>query len=101
MEQLPGPGLRIVLFEVGEKGSVRQVLEARSVIRHDVQVSREVVGEVAVTVISLMLAGVVAEVGRGAITGHRALVDAGDGLEAAQRTAAKTLTCPLAPSHQC
>ena len=69
--------MRIVLVEVGEKGGVREVLETGRVVGHDVQVSWEIVSEVAIAVVSLMLAGVVAEVGRGAITGHRALVDPG------------------------
>ena len=64
---------------MGEKGGVREVLETGRVVCHDVQVSWDVVGKVAIAVVLLMLAGVVANVGSGAITGHHAHVDAGDG----------------------
>ncbi len=76
---MPSRGLRIALIEMGEKGSVREVLEARGIIRHDVELSWEVVGEVTVAVLPLVATGEVAQVGGGAIAGDRALVDAGDG----------------------
>lgn len=50
MQQLPGRSLRKVLFEVGEEGSVRQVLESRSIVGHDVVLSWEEVRYVAVAV---------------------------------------------------
>jgi len=49
--------LWIALFEVGEEGRVREVLEARGVIGHDVEVSWEEVCEVTVAVDPLMVAG--------------------------------------------
>ena len=67
MEQLPGCGLRIVLVEVGEKGSVRQVLQAGGIVGHDVGVSWEVGRFVAVAMEALVQACVVAQVGRRAI----------------------------------
>ena len=68
-----------MLVKVSKKSGVREVLEARRVICHNVQVSWEVVGEVAVAMFPLVSAGKVAEVGCGSITGHRALVDTRDG----------------------
>ncbi len=76
---MPGRGLRIALVEMGEEGSVREVLQARGIIRHDVEVSWEVVGEVTVAVLALVAAGEVAEEGGCAVAGDRALVDTGDG----------------------
>ena len=75
MAQLPGFVLRIVLFEMSEKGCVRQVLEARSVVGHDVERSREVAGGVAIAVFALVMAGVGAEVSRGFVARDRSLVN--------------------------
>ena len=54
VEQSPGFALRIVLFEVGEEGGIREMLETRGVVRHAVAVSWEVSREVAVAVGSLV-----------------------------------------------
>ncbi len=64
---------------MGEEGSVREVLQARGIIRHDVEVPWEVVGKVTVAMLALVAAGEVAEEGGGAVAGDRALVDTGDG----------------------
>ena len=61
MEQSPGHGLRISLFKVCKEGSVRQVLETGSVISHDVLVSWEEMGHVAVAVETLVVTGEAAE----------------------------------------
>jgi hypothetical protein len=47
--------LRISLLEVGEEQVVREVLEARGVIGHDVELSWEEVCEVAVAVEALVV----------------------------------------------
>ena len=63
MEQLPGFGLRIVLVEVREKGSVRKVLETRGIVAHTVQGSWDIAVDLAVTVKPLMSALVGTQVG--------------------------------------
>jgi hypothetical protein len=65
---------RIVLFKMREKFSVRQVLEARCVVRHDVDLSREEVGQQATPVASLVGTGPVAQAGGGSVGGHHAFV---------------------------
>ena len=60
MQELPRCGLRIVLFEVGEKRRVGDVLESRGIVSHDVVRSREVGCEVAVAMEALVGARVVA-----------------------------------------
>ena len=52
--------MRIVLLEVSEEGRVGEMLQARSVVSHDVHESWEILGTVAVAVGALMGAGVVA-----------------------------------------
>jgi len=66
MKQHPRLRLRIGLLEVLEESGVGEVLQARGVIRHDVGLSWEETSKVAVAVGSLVVAGVAAEVGRGA-----------------------------------
>ena len=61
-----------------EKRSVRQVLEPGGIVRHDIFGSREVVGRVAVAVLTLVQTGVVAEVGAGAVGGDGPFCHAGD-----------------------
>ena len=63
MPQHPGFVLRICLVEVEEKRGVRQLLEPGGVVRHDVERPWEVVGRVAVAVLTLVEASVVAQVG--------------------------------------
>ena len=48
MQELPGCGLRIVLFGVGEKRGVGEMLEARGIVSHDVVRSRQVGSKVEV-----------------------------------------------------
>ena len=57
--------MRIVLVEVSEKGSGGEVLQARSVVSHDIVFARQVADDGAVAVGSLMEAGQAAEVGAG------------------------------------
>ena len=54
MQELPRCGLRIVLFEVGEKGGVGEMLEARGIVSHDVVRPREVGSKVAVAMAALV-----------------------------------------------
>ena len=68
MEQTPRLGLRIALVEVRQEGGVREVLQARAVVRHDVQRSWEEEACVAVAVLALVSAGEVAEVHRGSFS---------------------------------
>ena len=55
--------MRILLHEVREESGVRQFLETRGVVGHDIQPSWEEVSSVAVAVLPLVVAGVVAEMG--------------------------------------
>ena len=71
--------MRIPLVEVGEKESVGEMLEARSVVGHDIGLAWEVEGGVVVAMIALVAAGPVAEVGGRAVGGDGAFADAGDG----------------------
>ena len=57
MHQAPRQRLLVVLLEVGKKGMVRQVLQARGVVGHDVGLPWDVLGDVAVTVVPLVIAG--------------------------------------------
>jgi hypothetical protein len=75
VQELPRSGLRIVLFEVGEKRMVGEVLESRGIVCHDVVRSWEVGGEVAVAVEALVGARVVAQEGCWPVTGHCPLAD--------------------------
>ena len=61
--------MRIMLVEVREQGSVSELLQARGVVSHDVDRSREVPAVVAVAVGPLVLAGVIAQVCGSAVTG--------------------------------
>lgn len=61
--------MRILLSEVVVKRRVGEVLEARGIVGHGVDRSWEVGDLVAVAVFSLVLAGDVAQVSGGAITG--------------------------------
>ena len=72
MKQPPGCCLWIVLVKVVEEGGVGQVLQARGIVGHDVGVSWEVGRFVAVAVEALVQAGVVAQIGGGAIRGDGA-----------------------------
>ena len=56
MTHEPWPWLRIVLFEIGEQFSVRQMLQVRGVVGHDIEVPREETGQVAVSVVALVSA---------------------------------------------
>ena len=64
---------------MGEKFGVSEVLEARGVVCDDVQRSRQVVGVVAIAVLTLVRALEVAEMGSGSFVGDRSLRHAGDG----------------------
>ena len=67
--------MRIVLVEVREQGSVSELLQARGIVSHNVDRSREVPAVVTVAVGPLMSAGVVAEVGGSAVAGDCAAGD--------------------------
>ena len=69
LEQLPGQGLRIVLFKVGKEFSVRKVLQSRRVVPHPVGVPVDEGGDVAVAMDLLVSAGVVAELSGGGDAG--------------------------------
>ncbi len=78
MEQPPRTFLRIVLIEMGEEGSVRQVLEARGIVPHSVGGPRQVGGDVAIAVLALVGALDVAEARAGPGLRHGSLGEAGD-----------------------
>jgi hypothetical protein len=61
---------------VVKEGAICEVLQARSVVRHDVGLSWEEVRQVAVAVLVLMGAGVVAKMCRWPVTSNSALGDA-------------------------
>ena len=71
--------MRIPLFEVSEKESVGEVLEARGVIRHDVGLARDVERHVVVAVAALVLTSPVAEIAGSPVAGDGSLADAGHG----------------------
>ena len=58
----PSLGLRIALYKVGQKRKVSQLLEARGVVRHDIDRARDVGHQVTVSMLALMKAPVVAQV---------------------------------------
>ena len=53
MDEFPGSRLWILCLEVGQKVSVREVLEARGIVRHDVLIPRQVCGHRAMAVVTL------------------------------------------------
>ena len=61
MVQDPGRWLRTQLFEVREEFSVRQVLQARAVVRHNVNFSWEEPRLEAIPVVTLVCAGQVTQ----------------------------------------
>ena len=71
--------MRILLFEVGEKEGVGEVLKAGGIIRHAVDLAWEVEGQVMVAVDPLVLTCPIAEVCSCPVGCHRALADPGDG----------------------
>ena len=72
MKKPPGLGLRIALVKVSEKGRVRQVLQARGSVSHDIGGSVDEEPGVTVAVLALVGALVVAEQGSGSFTGYSA-----------------------------
>ncbi len=68
-----------MLFKVGKKVSVRQMLHAGGVVTHDVNRSWEVEGDVAVAMGTLMGAGDVAQEGGRTVVGQGSFGDARDG----------------------
>ena len=66
-----------MLFEVGEECFVSEVLQAGCIVCHHVGHSWDEVAVVAVSVLPLVHAGEVAEVGGGPIRGHSAFVHPG------------------------
>ncbi len=68
MQELPRCVLRIVLFEVGEKRRVGEVLESGCIVSHDVVGSWEVGSKVAVAMEALVGAHKVAQEGGRAVT---------------------------------
>ena len=78
-EGIAGSRLRIVLFEVGEKGSVREVLEARGIVRHDIGTPWDEEVCLAVPVLPLVGTGVVAEVGSWPVGRDRSFQHSGQG----------------------
>ena len=71
--------LRIALFEMGEQLSVRQMLQTRGVVRHDIETSWEEASQVAVPVAALVSASHVAQASSGAFRCDGAFVDTRDG----------------------
>ena len=61
MKQCPTLGLWIVLFEVGKKGIISEMLKARGIVAHDVSLSWEILADVAVAVLTLVKASKAAE----------------------------------------
>ena len=70
--------MRIALCEVGQEGSVSEVLQAGRIIRHDIVDPGEESGEVAVAVETLVGAAVVAQERGRSIAGHCAFSDPRD-----------------------
>ena len=68
-----------MLFKVSEEGSVREVLQARGVVCHDVGTPWDEEVCRAVAVFSLVSTSVVAEKGRRPIGGDRSLQHSGQG----------------------
>ena len=68
-----------MLFEVGEEGSVREVLKAGGIVRHDVGTPWDEEVRLAVAVFSLVGTSVVAEKGRRPVGGDRSLQHSGQG----------------------
>ena len=68
-----------MLFEVSEESSVREVLQARGVVGHDVGTSWDEEVCLAVPVLPLVGTGIVAEVGRGPVGGDRSFQHPGQG----------------------
>lgn len=64
-----------MLFEVSKESGVREVLETRGIVSHDVDRSWEIERLVAITAMALVGAGVVAEEGGGPIGGNGSLAD--------------------------
>ena len=69
MQKHPRLGLRIGLFKVSEQFSVSEVLQARGVIGHSILRSWDVVGLETVAMESLVLTGIVAQVGGSSVRG--------------------------------
>ena len=61
MKKYPRFGLRIVLFVVGDKRSIGEMLEARGVISHHIVGARYVPGLMTVTMLPLVERGNTAE----------------------------------------
>ena len=68
-----------MLVEMGEERVVSEVLQARSIISHDVSRSWEVEVYLAVAVLSLEETGIVAQVGRDGFAGDSAFLHAREG----------------------
>ena len=68
-----------MLFEVGEEGSVREVLKAGGIVRHDVGTSWDEEVCLAVAVLLLVGTSIVAEVGSRSVGGDRSFQHSGQG----------------------
>ena len=68
-----------MLFKVSEESSVREVLQARGVVGHDVGTSWDEEVSLAVSVFSLVSTGVIAEKGCRPVRGDRSLQHPGQG----------------------
>ena len=68
-----------MLFEVGKEGSVREVLKAGGIVRHDVGTPWDEEVRLAVAVFPLVGTSVVAEIGRRPVGGDRPLQHTGQG----------------------
>jgi len=77
--QHPRFGLRIGLFEVGKKGSVRQVLKPGGIVGHDVGRSWEAEASMAVAMLALVRARLVAQECCWAVAADSAFVESRDG----------------------
>ena len=70
--------MRIALVEIGEKGGVREVLQARAIVSHHVCWSWQVESDVAVPMGALVSTGEVTEVRRGTVVGDGTFGDSGE-----------------------
>ena len=68
-----------MLFEVGKKGSVREVLEARGIVRHDVGTPWDEEVCLAVAMLPLVGTGIVTEVGGRSVSRYSLLEHPGKG----------------------
>ena len=91
--------MRIGLCHVSVKGSVREMLQTRTVVSSRILGSWDVGGSMVVAVLALVVAGHLAKVGRRSGCGHRAAVDAGDSGGVVAQVFESGVTDGLVPGH--